>query len=165
MFPCFGISDKRFEDLTYSSSLMHTAQAEDLTFLNLTGQVISIEEYIPGNSRVSTQPLAEACFCFSYLRIQFIPGSINPTTLSNHLLSISSLSWLDNDVFKRRIIIVFPLFMCGTSVKYSCPTGCKSAGYSVASITVLTALGGKRSILESIRTIVSWYAILNRTTI
>jgi hypothetical protein len=29
----------------------------------------------------------------------------------------------------------------------------------VASITVLTALGGRRSVLECIRTIVSWYAI------
>jgi len=42
--------------------------------------------------------------------------------------------------------------MYGTSVKYSWPTGCKSEGFSVASITVLTALAGKRSFLEGVGT-------------
>ena len=87
-----GFRTNIFEDLTYSSSLKHITHPGNLTFLNLIGQVMSIEEYKLGNSRVNTQPFAEACFCFSYLRIQFIPGSINPTTLSNHLLSVSSRS-------------------------------------------------------------------------
>ena len=37
-------------------------------------------------------------------------------------------------------------------MKYSWPTGCKSEGFSVASITVLTALAGKRSFLEGVGT-------------
>jgi len=137
------------EYLTYSSSLTHIAHAENPTFLTLTGQVMSIEDYKLWNSRVSRQPFA--CFCFSYLRIQFIPRSINSTTLSNHMLSISSLSWLDNDIFKRLIIIVFPC-LCMEPVWSTAVRLVVSQQGTAWHPLVLTALGGKRSFLESIGT-------------